>query len=120
MLKQRANVGEIFVRQGEVVDIGRMRGRELAGAAVVDALGVRNGHVHKDKVGGGIIEQAIGCRGDKGVVPLMKRCPRKIVRGRPVPSVHDCRKRKVLVKDGVPHVFRDAAARRDSTSLWHV
>ena len=56
LFEELAHVGEVAVGQREIVDVGGVPGAEGFFAAVVEAVGVRDGHVQEEKVDGGVGE----------------------------------------------------------------
>ena len=68
LLEEGADVGEVGVGEGEVVEVGGMVGGEGGGVAVVDSAGMGDGQVQEEEGEGGVGELGIG--GGEDIVVL--------------------------------------------------
>ncbi len=61
-------MGEVAVGEGQVVDVGGVFGAEGFFLAVVEAVGMRDGHMQEEKVDGGVCEESVACGNEASIV----------------------------------------------------
>lgn len=61
-------MGEVLVSESEIVDIGGVSSTENLLASIVEAVRMRDRHVEKEKIDGGIGEKGVACDSEAGVV----------------------------------------------------